>query len=426
MKPVKTSLLSVAAIAVAGVSLQAGTARADDLLFFSSQAAPVEEAQAVRDDVLAGSGLSVSFKSQDGAPFMTRVQAELEAGSGAIGLLGALHGQFASFADGLTPISGTAGTDTISPAFMDLSKLGMGEAHYVPWMQATYLMAANKKALQYLPEGADLNALTYDQLAAWAKAVNEATGSKKLGFPAGPKGLMHRFFEGYLYPSYTNSVVTKFRSKEAEDMWASFKTLWEQVNPAATSYAFMQEPLLTGDVWIAWDHAARLKQAFNEKPDDFVAFPVPAGPAGRGNMPVVAGLAIPKTSPDPETAKKLIAYLLTPEAQAATLKATGFFPVVDLTLPDDAQASAKAFQPAIAAQAKAADGVNTLLPTGLGEANGKFNKVYTDTFQRIVLAGQPIPDVLNQQAQALAAIMKQSGAPCWAPDAASEGACPVE
>ena len=27
---------------------------------------------------------------------------------------------------------------------------------YVPWMQATYIMAANKKALQYLPKGANL------------------------------------------------------------------------------------------------------------------------------------------------------------------------------------------------------------------------------------------------------------------------------
>ena len=29
-----------------------------------------------------------------------------------------------------------------------------------PWTQATYLMVANKKALAYLPAGADINALT--------------------------------------------------------------------------------------------------------------------------------------------------------------------------------------------------------------------------------------------------------------------------
>ena len=45
----------------------------------------------------------------------------------------------------------------------------------------------------------------------------EATGSPKFGFPAGPKGLKHRFFQGFLLPAYTGSEVTKFRSAEAED-----------------------------------------------------------------------------------------------------------------------------------------------------------------------------------------------------------------
>ena len=55
----------------------------------------------------------------------------------------------------------------------------------------------------------------------------------------------------------------------------------------------MQQPLLTEEVWVAFDHVARLADAFNQKPDDFVAFPAPAGPAGRGFMPVVAGIGDP-------------------------------------------------------------------------------------------------------------------------------------
>ena len=39
-------------------------------------------------------------------------------------------------------------------------------------------MAANKKALEHLPEGADLMALTYDQLIAWSKNVAEVTGAQ--------------------------------------------------------------------------------------------------------------------------------------------------------------------------------------------------------------------------------------------------------
>ena len=57
-----------------------------------------------------------------------------------------------------------------------------------------------------------------------------------------------------------------------------FRDLWQYTNPASTSYAFMQQPLLTEEVWIAFDHVARLADAFNQKPDEFVAFPAPAGP----------------------------------------------------------------------------------------------------------------------------------------------------
>ena len=266
-------------------------------------------------------------------------------------------------------------------------------------MQATYIMAANKKALEYLPAGADINALTYDQLIAWAKTMAEKTGSPKFGLPAGPKGLIHRFVQGYLYPSFTSSEVTKFRSPEAVAMWEKVKELWKYTSPASTNYAFMQEQLLSGEVWVAWDHTARLADAFNQKPDDFVAFPAPAGPAGRGFMPVVAGLGIPKTAPDMDGAKKLITYMMQPDTQIATLKAIGFFPVVKADLPADMPNSVKAEGAAVAAQSGSKDANPGLLPVGLGSNGGKFNKVYTDTFQQILLANADIKTVLDQEAQ---------------------------
>jgi multiple sugar transport system substrate-binding protein len=187
----------------------------------------------------------------------------------------------------------------------------------------------------------------------------------------------------------------------------------------------MQEQLLSDEVWVAWDHTARLADAFNERPDDFVAFPAPAGPAGRAFMPVVAGMAVPTTAPDMETSKALIAYMLKPETQVATLEATNFFPVVDVTLPDDMPPSVRLSGEAIATTARSPDAMPALLPVGLGDLGGQFNQVYTDTFERIILAGQDIPEVLAQQGDALAAIVEQAGAPCWAPDAPSDGPCPV-
>lgn len=405
----------------------AGTAGAQEILFWSTQATPVEESQAMRDSVLAGFGKPVTYSAQEPGPFMTRIQAELKAGSGAVTVIGGLHGEFASIPDGLVDLAGIVPDGAIAKPYLDLGKLGTAEQKYLPWMQATYVMAANKQALQYLPQGADINALTYDQLAAWGKAMAEAAGSPKIGFPAGPKGLMHRFFQGYLYPSYTGSPVVKFKSPEAEAMWNSFRDFWTtSVTPASTGYAFMQEPLLTGEVWVAWDHVARLKDALNQKPDEFVVFPVPAGPAGRAHMPVLTGIGIPKTSNSPEDAKALVAHMEKPENQVAMMKATGFFPVVEVKLPDDVPVSIKMLQPVVAAQSAAKDSLPVLLPMGLGDAGGRYNKVFSDTFQRIVLSGQDVREVLDEQAQSLQAIFDEKGAPCWAPDPVGTGPCKVQ
>ncbi len=430
MKDTKRHLTAAVAVAalILGVEV-ASPAAADPILFWSDQGTPVEEQQRIRDDVLSGFDGDVDFQPQDPGPYVTRIQAEAQAGKGSIDLIGGLHGDFASFSDAVMDVSDVAASLAsvdVNQTYLGLGKLGTGEQKYIPWMQATYIMAANKKALEFLPEGADINALTYDQLIAWAKNLAEKTGSPKFGLPAGPKGLIHRFFQGYAYPSFTSSEVTKFRSPEAVAMWEKIKELWAVTSPASTSFAFMQEQLLSDEIWVAWDHTARLAEAFNQRPEDFVAFPAPAGPAGRGFMPVVAGLGIPKTAPDVDGAKKLLTYMMQPTTQIAMLKANGFFPVVKAELPSDMPASVRAEGAAVAAQSGSSDANPGLLPVGLGDLGGKFNKVYVDTFQQIVLNGADIKTVLDQQAEALRSIMEESKAPCWAPDAKSDGPCPVE
>ncbi|RJE78923.1 ABC transporter substrate-binding protein [Paracoccus sp. JM45] len=413
--------------AVSGIAMMCSAAVAQaDVLFWSTQARPVEEAQAMRETVMADAPETVDYQANEDGPWLTRIRAELQAGSGAIGLLGALHGNFSAMeADQLVDL-GDLGITSNSETFNTLSKLGTDTPQYIPWMQASYIMAANKESLQYLPEGADIDALTYDQLIAWTANVHEATGQAKFGFPAGPKGLKHRFFEGYLYPSYTNGVVRTYASDKAVTAWEKFRELWEHTNPASTNFSFMQEQLLSGDAWIVFDHTSRLAQAFNERPDDFVAFPAPAGPEGRGFMPVLAGLAIPETAPDKDAAKALISYMMTPETQIATLRATSFFPVIDVDLPDDLPPAVQAAGDAVAKMSSAHDANPGLLPSGLGNQGGEFDRIFNDTFERIVLARQDIRMVLDDQKPRLAAIMDETGAPCWAPDAPSEGACPVE
>jgi multiple sugar transport system substrate-binding protein len=74
----------------------------------------------------------------------------------------------------------------------------------------------------------------------------------------------------------------------------------------------------------------------------------------------------------------------------------------------------------------APDALPALLPMGLGDKGGQFSQIYTDTFERIVLNGQPVRAVLDDEAAILRALMVEANAPCWAPDAASDGPCPVK
>jgi multiple sugar transport system substrate-binding protein len=415
-------------LALLGATALAGVARAD-IVFLSNQLRPIEEAEKVRQVILKDFPEPVDYVVDEPGPWVARIRAEAESGSVNTGLLGGLHGDFATIEDALDPVGDVMaqlGDRGIDPEYAELAKLGGDQPMYVPWMQATYIMVASKQALEHLPEGASLESLTYEQLAEWGARIEEATGERKLGFPAGPKGLMYRLFQGSLYPAYTGGVVRTFKSDEAEAMWAGFKEIWDSTNPRSTSYDFMQEPLLAGDVWVAFDHVARVINALREKPDEFVAFPAPSGPKGLGYMPVLAGMAIPKGAEDRATAVELIKHLTRPEVQVMTLRETAFFPVVEVEMPEDLPEGLQLASAAIEQQVEAENAIVSLLPVGLGEKNGEFNKVFTDAFQRIVVRGRDIADSLEAEGEKLAEIMQEAGASCWRPDAPSDGPCPVE
>jgi len=419
-------LLAVLLTGALGVQAQDGK-----ITFMSTQFNIVEESDKFRT-ILTDYG-EVDFVPSEEGPMIDLLRAEAETGTGTVDLIGALHGTFPvlqnedllfDLSDLLVEVEESY---ELPPSFVELGKLGTEDyQYYIPWMQATYVMAAHVDALEYLPEGADINALTWEQFAEWAKNIYEATGEAKLGLPVA--GLFHRFLEGYLYPSFTGGMVTGFKSPEAVAMWEWFRDeLWPYVHPqSVTSYEFMQEPLLAGEVILAFDHTARLINAFNEKPEEFVAFPAPAGPAGRGFMPVVVGLGIPFTSPNPVGAEGLLKFLLMPETQARVLQDLAFFPVVGGVDTSNLPAGVAIEAGAVEAQAASADALPALLPVGLGDRGGEINEIYRNAFSRIVLNGEDIQTVLDQEGAALQTLLNETGAPCWPPDAPSEGACQLQ
>ena len=409
-----------------------GAVSSEPFVMLSTQFNTVTESEAVRKQILAGFTIAnVDYLGSAAGPFTDRITAETKTAKGQVGVIGGVHGDFAGFPDltifeDLTPLAQKLKDRGIAQEFMDLGKLGTSRQVYIPWMQATYIMGINKQALQYLPSGVKEGDITYKQLRDWCKNIFDKTGQKRCGLPAGPNGLMHRLTQGYMYPAYTGGLVTTYKSADAVTMWQDLKDIWQYTNPASLTTDFMQEALLSGQVWVGFDHVARLVDAFKQKPSDFIAVPAPKGPKGLYYMSVLAGLAIPKSSPNKAGAEAFIDYMTTSEVQGKTLNAVAFFPVLDKPLPSDLAAYLKVEADAVQAQSKSPDAKVALLPIGLGAKGGEFNKVQLDTFQRIVVKGEDIQKVLNEQAAILQTVMNDTKAPCWRPDPASTGPCQVK
>jgi multiple sugar transport system substrate-binding protein len=375
---------------------------AEPLLFLSTQLTPLQEATTMHQAILAGWGRPVSFEPvDDRRVFMLRAQ-EVVRQPGRNVVLGGLESDFitlyrAGLLANVDRILPTLGHRSFLPGFEGCGAFDAGGTYFVPWMQATYLMAASRQSLRYLPAGADLNHLSYEQLRDWAAEMYRQTGRGMLGFPVGPKGLMHRFLEGYLYPSFTGSVSSQFATSEAESMWLYLRSLSRYIAPSSLILNRMDEALLNGEVWVAWDHTARLLEAFRQRPDEFVAFPAPAGPKGRGFITVLAGVGLPRGSSG-EDAANLVEYLTRPEVQAQTMARLGFLPVVEVSGRKELSAGSQTLVQAAVRQLLSADAILSSLPALTGDSARRFDLVYLNAFSQIVLRNRsPLPVLATEQ-----------------------------
>jgi multiple sugar transport system substrate-binding protein len=408
-----------------------GKGNGGDLTFMSTQFTPVEEAERFR--AILGSAYKdakVNYLPGDAGPMIAQVKSQVQAKQVKVNLVGGLHGDLATLGtDLLEDLSGLAKDLSGSgypDEFTNLGKLGTSKTYYIPWAQATYVLAVHKDALAWLPSGADVNNLTYDQYLAWAKAARQANGGKAVfGFPGGAKGLLHRFLQGYLYPAFTGGQVTTFRSADAVTAWQYLRELWANCVAASANYEFMQEPLAAGEVKVGWDHVARLVQAPKDQPDRWVMAPAPKGPKGLAYMAVLTGLAIPKGAPDQDKAKDLIKALSKPATQLDVLRKNAFFPTVKTDVPSDLPPAVKLEAEAVRKTQGSEEALLALPPVGLGAKDGQVSKVYRDSFAAIVLQNQDIKKTLDTQAAILQQLITEANAPCWPPDPKSDGPCKV-
>ncbi|MCD6420425.1 MAG: carbohydrate ABC transporter substrate-binding protein [Synergistetes bacterium] len=396
---------------------------APKIYFVSTQMHPAGEREFMVGTLLKSfakeSGINVEFLALTYNEMLSRVSAEEKTGKVTISVIGDLHGGLDVMASRnlLQEVKGIPLPNRTFISTLEKYSVIKGKKVYVPWMQATYVMVVNKEAYKYLPNGLTKEDVrkptekwTYEALLQWAKNMKEKTGTPKFGLPMAPKGLFHRFLHGYLLPSFTGYEAKEFDSPNGIKAWEYMRKLVNYIHPASSTWAAMSEPLLKGEVLLAWDHTARIKPAIVQQPDKFEVIPVPRGPAGRGYIVVAVGLAVPKKAPQKEAAYKLIDYLTRPSTQVLVLQHVGFFPTVKEATGKIPTGALRILARGVTAQSSSPDSVIAMIPN-LGKYGGEFTNTYRKVFKKVVLQKASLQKEVSAAAKLLKSLFEKAGTP---------------
>ena len=263
-------------------SRRPGRRAAEGLVFLSTQLRPVEEAQKVRDVILLkGAPAPVDFVPEMPPQLTVRIKAEQQGSAHTISLIGALHGELQPLRDdGRADAAGRPGRQARRPRLPrqaccklahlrhrapDVHPLDAGDLHH------GRQQAGAAVSCRPAPTSTRSPTTSWRQ---WAQAIQAKTGRRMLGFPAGPQGPDGTILRGLpvsvLHRRRRHPVQAPRRPKRCGPQFAA---LWKTVTPNSTNYNFMQEPLLSGEVWIAWDHIARMQDALRAEAGRFRRLP---------------------------------------------------------------------------------------------------------------------------------------------------------
>ncbi len=291
-----------------------------------------------------------------------------------------------------------------SPTFEYGTNVG-GKQYFIPVGADVYLTIANKKALKYLPSGADLDKLTWEDFAKWSNAIAKGEGEGKTvvtGIPM--KSLVYQF--GAISLSY-GATFPDINTPEAIKAWEIMVSMKDDFIPAVLNVDNCVAPMKREEAWFSWMHCARAGQVYSANPANFVVAPVPEGPAGIGSIAGVSGYGILKNAPHFELAIKFLEYITRPDMQVKIAKGTGgFIPPVEEALNylgDDPEDEVVAKAVMVLSKGRVSG-----VPGGDYQDWGAVKKVFDDVFVEMVLNGDGTVDkaLLNEAQAALDALRK--------------------
>jgi len=274
-----------------------------------------------------------------------------------------------------------------------------GKQYFLPVGADVYLTLANNKALPYLPEGADIDALTWDQYADWAVAIAEGEGEGKVCITGIP---MKSWV--YMFGGEALSFGAGFPDANSEGAMAGWK-IWEKIGkahgfiPTVLNVDNCVDPMMREEAWLTVFHNARAGQVYSSNETQFTLGPAPAGPKGKGSIAGVSGYAVMKGAPNEDLAIAFLEYLTRPDVQVKISKGTGGFipPVKEAIDYLGTDPTDEVIKKAILVLN---NGVVSGVPAGNYQDWGAVKKCFDDAFEDTILAGKDMTQDRADQVQA--------------------------
>ena len=393
------------------------------LVLDSEMFSPPAEQQFFINEILVPfeeeTGISVNFSIVAGQDMFDRITVQQETDHVTTDVILAFNGRFPWYTDAgyVTSLDDAVAEfegRSILVAF-DETATADGTRYFVPISADVYLTIANNQALDYLPDGADIDSLTYDQYVAWAVAVAEGEGEGKVCMTGIPQKMwIYQFGTSALSyglnpagagePAFPN-----INSEAAAAAWAN----WAEIGaadgfvPTILSIDNCTDPLMREEAWLSVTHNARVGQVYASNETQFTVGPAPSGPSGVGTIAGAHGLGIVEGSANFDAAVQLVEYLTRPEIKTKMNKGTGgFIPVVAEAidfLGDDP--TDEIIRKALIVLSL---GVPSYLPVADFQDWGAVKQLFDDVYQEMILGGDGTVDqaLLDAKQEELEALRK--------------------
>jgi multiple sugar transport system substrate-binding protein len=272
-----------------------------------------------------------------------------------------------------------------------------GRQYFLPVGADVYLLLAHNNTLPYLPEGADVDNLTWEEYAQWAVNIAEGEGEGKVCITGIPqKSWVYMFGGTGLSYGAGFPDINSAAAQEAWKVWAKIGAA-DGFVPTVLNIDSCVDPMMRQESWLTVFHNARAGQVYASNPTNYTLAPAPSGPVGIGTIAGVSGYAIMKDSANYDLAVEFLEYLTRPDIQVKIAKGTGgFIPPVQEAVDYFAD------EPVDEVMAKAimvlAQGVASGVPAANYQDWGAVKQVFDDVFVDMILGGDGMIDVARLDA----------------------------